>query len=110
MIVYAEAASTLGYPCATSKGRCAESCEQSGDPLDLWLDGEWMGDHRPTRWPRCPVVTTYDDPHLRLVLSVRRQHALGGVVDLDAYAAWVSDLWAQLEALRQEKLEKERAA
>jgi hypothetical protein len=66
-----------------------------------------MGDRPPKLWPRCPVACTYEDPHLRLVLAVRRQHALGGVVDLDAYAAWVSELWGQIEALKQEKWDRE---
>lgn len=59
----------------------------------------------PAVWPRCPVEETYGDPCIRHVLQLRRQHALGGVVDLDRYAAWVSDLWGQLEELYQERRE-----
>ena len=63
---------------------------------------------RPKCWTQCPVRDTYEDPDVRRMLAVRRQHALTGTVDLDRYAAWVGDLWGQLEAVYAERRAKER--
>lgn len=101
----------LGHHCASPKGgRCDVPCDAPGEPrATVYLDGPWMPEHGPREWPQCPVRDTYEDPDIRRMLAVRRQHSLTGTVDLDGYAAWVGDLWGQLEALYTERREKERA-
>lgn len=69
-----------------------------------------MPEGGPRAWHRCPVDETYGDGCIRHVLQLRRQQQLGALVDLDRYAAWVADLWGQLEELRQEKLDADDEA
>lgn len=56
---------------------------------------------------RCPVRETYEDPHIRGMLHVRRLHALGYQLREDEWAAWVTDLWSDLEGVEAEKRRKE---
>lgn len=103
MIVYGADLSSIGYPCAAVGGRCEQPCEESGDPLDVYLDGDWMPAGAPKRWPTCPVRATYDDPDIQAMLHVRRMHALTGNVHADDYAGWLVHLWSALDALQAER-------
>lgn len=101
----------LGHHCANPKGgRCDVPCDGRDEPRPtVFLDGPWMAERgRPKHWTQCPVRDTYDDPDIRRVLTLRRQHALGGVVDLSRCAAWVTDLWGQIEAAYAKRRDDER--
>lgn len=43
-----------------------------------------------------------------MALAVRRQIAMGGTVDMGRLASWVVDLIGDIDAMRAEKLERER--
>lgn len=107
MIVDADAASQLGFPCAKARQSCADEvrCERRDEPLVCFADDNG----KPMVWPTCPVRATYDDPHIAAVLHLRRMRALGLQLVPDDYAAWVTDLWVDLESLEQEKRERDRA-
>ena len=79
-------------------------CETRGEPLECFAgdDGKMLV------WPRCPVRATYEDPYIGAVLHLRRLKALGFTLNPDAYAAWVIDLWGDLEVMEQEKREQDR--
>lgn len=104
VIVYADAAATLGFPCAVPGKECAEDGRcRDGDEHPCFA----RDDGTPYVFRRCPVLETYEDPWISGVLHLRRLHALGFQLREGEWSAWVTNLWIDLEGLQAEKRREE---